>query len=66
MLRISEYVDTLNLLHGYRVGVEIQGLLGVVRNNGEIIFTTAGVQSGPVTEAFLGGMMYSELKNIKK
>jgi len=65
MSKISEYVNSLNLLPGYRIGVEIQGLLGVVKNNEEIIFTTAGAQSVPVVEAFLGGIMYSELKNLK-
>lgn len=66
MSKISEYANTLSMIPGYRIGVEIQGFLGTVSNNGEIIFTTGGSQCGPVVEAFLGGLMYAELKKMKK
>lgn len=62
MSKIHEYVNTLNNLPDYRIGVEIQGFLGTVTNYGEIIFTTGGPQCTPVVEAFLGGMLYSKLK----
>ena len=61
---VREYVKTLADL-GYDLEVSVEGLLGVVKNHGEIIFTTAGMTSIGVVEAFLGGVMYSELRRIK-
>jgi len=61
---VREYINTLADL-GYNLEVSVEGLLGVVKNHGEIIFTTAGMQSIGVVEAFLGGIMYSELRKLK-
>ncbi len=58
MNKIQEYVNML-LTYGYNIQVEINGLLGVVRNNNEIIFTTVGGQSPTIIETFLSGMIYS-------
>jgi len=58
---IQEYIDYL-ARKGYNIEVSIEGLLGVVKNHGVIIFTTAGLQSSAVIEAFLGGMVYTEEK----
>jgi len=62
--KVREYINTLADL-GYNFEVSVEGLLGVVKNDGVIIFTTAGMQSIAVIEAFIGGVMYSELRNLK-
>lgn len=61
---VREYVKDLSNL-GYNIEVSVEGLLGVVKNHGEIIFTTAGMTSMGVIEAFLGGVIYTELRRIK-
>ena len=60
MSKLAEYVKILNNESKRRIGVEIQGLLGTVTDNGVIIFTTAGGQSDDVIESFLGGMIYAD------
>jgi len=66
MSKLFEYVEILNKESKRRIGIEIQGLLGTVTDNGQIIFTTAGLQSVVVVEAFLGGMIYVDRTKFKK
>lgn len=63
-INVRQYVKDLASF-GYNIEVSVEGLLGVVKNHGEIIFTTAGMQSIGVVEAFLGGLVYAELQRIK-
>jgi len=55
--KIEHYVHLLNTVMGIRISVEIDGLLGVVKKGGEIIFTTAGPNSQAVIEAYLTGFV---------
>lgn len=61
MQKIEEYVYLLAEMKVY-VSVSIEGLLGVVKMDNQIIFTTAGIQSAAVIEAFLGGMLQGAVK----
>jgi len=58
---IRRYINDL-VPFGYNLEVSVDGLLGVVKNHQEIIFTTAGMQSIGVVEAFVAGIVYSESK----
>jgi hypothetical protein len=64
-VNVRKYVNDLTAA-GYNIEASVEGLLGVVKNHGEIIFTTAGVSSLGVIEAFLGGLVYAEVRNVRK
>jgi len=56
---IQDLLDFIYLKKNIILRVEIKGLLGVIKFDSEIIFTTAGFQSQQTVLAFLGGIAYS-------
>lgn len=61
---IRNYIDIIYRKSGKSMSVEIEGILGVIKQDGHIIFTSAGVQNSASIEAFLGGIVYG-LLNLK-
>jgi hypothetical protein len=55
--KTDHYVNLLNKAYGIEISVEFNGLLGVVKEAGHIIFTTAGSQSSSIIEAYLMGFV---------
>jgi len=55
--KIKHYVHILNNAMGIDISVEVKGTLGVIREQGNIIFTTSGPQPVAIVEAYLMGFV---------
>jgi hypothetical protein len=55
--KIKHYVHLLNDAMGINISAEIKGTLGVIKEDGNIIFTTSGPQSVAIIEAYLMGFV---------
>jgi predicted RNA-binding protein Jag len=55
--KIKHYVQVLNDAMGIDISVEVKGTLGVIKEDGNIIFTTSGPQPAAIVEAYLMGFV---------
>jgi hypothetical protein len=62
MVKIVEYADFINRKTGKSIHVQIEGGIGTVKYDENIIFTVSGPQSSSTVEAFLSGVVFSLIK----
>lgn len=60
---IQRHINYISQKTGKNFSSEIYGILGVVKQDGHIIFTSAGMQNSASIESFLAGLVYA-LSNL--